>query len=107
MKLVSFRWIVLLVILVGCSHEASQRKYVLTGDVQGVDERAQEVTVRHGDIPGFMEAMTMPYHVNDPKALKQLHAGDRIKADLMVGENKFWLENIHVIGHSSGANPSH
>jgi mono/diheme cytochrome c family protein len=39
----------------------------------------QQLVVEHGDIPGFMEAMTMGYKVNPPSLLDTRTAGERIR----------------------------
>jgi Cu(I)/Ag(I) efflux system protein CusF len=39
----------------------------------------QQLVVEHGDIPGFMEAMTMGYKVDPPSLLDKLKAGDNVR----------------------------
>jgi protein SCO1/2 len=51
-------------------------------------------------IPGYMDAMTMPYSVRPESELDQLHPGDAITADLTVEDDHTWLENIRVVGPS-------
>ena len=46
-----------------------------------------EVTLNHEAIPGFMEAMTMPYKLKDSSILSELHPGDMITADVLVSQN--------------------
>lgn len=46
-----------------------------------------EVTLDHQAIPGFMEAMIMPYKVKDSAILSDLHPGDVITADVLVSQN--------------------
>lgn len=82
----------LLPLLIGCKHGAPAGKdlktetYPLRGKVISTDSQTGEVTLAHEAIPGFMEAMTMPYKLADPSAsvLKELHPGDRVSADLFV-----------------------
>jgi Cu/Ag efflux protein CusF/cytochrome c553 len=40
---------------------------------------SQQIVVEHGDIKGFMEAMTMGYKVSPPSLLDGLKPGDRIR----------------------------
>ena len=42
------------------------------------------ITLDHEAIPGFMEAMTMPYKLKDPAVAEELHPGDRITATILV-----------------------
>jgi hypothetical protein len=56
-----------------------------------------QVVVDADDIPGFMMAMTMGYPVKNPKLLDAVSAEDRIKADVVVQDKDYWLENIVVV----------
>ncbi len=42
------------------------------------------ITLDHEAVPGFMDAMTMPYRLKDPTIVSELHPGDRITADIQV-----------------------
>ncbi len=42
------------------------------------------MTLDHEAVPGFMEAMTMPYKLKDPAIASELHPGDRITATILV-----------------------
>src|SRR5580698_10224603 len=66
---------------------ATQPKvYKLKGVVKSVDEKSRRLTVAHEDIPGFMAAMTMPYKVGKAEDLKRINSGDKIQADVVVGD---------------------
>ena len=41
----------------------------------------------HEAIPGFMDAMTMPYKLKDASILSELHPGDVITADVLVSKS--------------------
>ena len=70
--------------------EFEQKVYHLRGKVVSTDAATGEVTVNHEAIPGFMEAMTMPYKLKDASILGELHPGDVITADLLVlGESRW------------------
>ncbi len=43
--------------------------------------------MNHEAIPGFMDAMTMPYKLKDPSILSELHPGDVITADVLVSQD--------------------
>jgi mono/diheme cytochrome c family protein len=49
------------------------------GTVIAVMPENQQLVVAHGDIPGFMEAMTMGYKVHPPSLLNTLTPGARIR----------------------------
>jgi Cu(I)/Ag(I) efflux system periplasmic protein CusF len=83
---------------------ATQPKvYKLKGVVKSVDEKSHRITVAHDDIPGFMAAMTMPYKVGKAEDLKKLNPGDKIQADVVVGDGFVDLENIKVNGSGADA----
>jgi len=58
--------------------------------------------VNHGDIPGFMPAMAMPYRVKDPAVVQELQPGDQIAAEIMFGKNPsdYWLEDVRITRQS-------
>jgi Cu/Ag efflux protein CusF len=68
--------------------------YPVVGEILSVDPAKQQVTMKHGDIPGLMPAMTMTYSVKDAAAVKYLAPGTHIKGDLVVQDGKADLENI-------------
>ncbi len=65
----------LLIFSTGCNRT---KKYALQGEVVAKNPTTGEITVNHGDIPGFMPAMAMPYRVKDPAVVQELQPGDRI-----------------------------
>lgn len=65
----------------------SYKVYRLRGKVVAGNPTTGEVTVAHEAIPGFMDAMTMPYKLKDPSILSELHPGDVITADLLVSQD--------------------
>ena len=65
----------------------SFKTYKLRGKVVSTNAAKGEATLNHEAIPGFMEAMTMPYKLKDPSILSELHPGDVITADLLVSQD--------------------
>ena len=63
---------------VACRPRDVEQRYPLKGKVVSVDKRGLTVTVAHEAIPGYMDAMTMPYKVDKPDILKTVKVGDRI-----------------------------
>jgi protein SCO1 len=61
--------------------------YKLHGKVVRTDPASGQVTVDHDAIPGFMDAMTMPYKLKDANILSELHPGDVLTADLLVSQD--------------------
>jgi protein SCO1/2 len=78
----------------------ADKVYKLRGKVVATNPATGEVTVNHDAIPGFMDAMIMPYKLKNPNILSELHPGDTITADVLVSENPnvdVLLDHIVVI----------
>jgi len=91
--------ILLLTLSVSCNRT---RKYPLQGEVVAKNAATSEITVNHGDIPGFMAAMAMPYRVKDPAVIQELEPGDKIAAEVVVGKDPsdYWLEDVRITDES-------
>jgi protein SCO1/2 len=85
----------------GSASRTSAKQYHLKGKVISIDQRAKMLNVDSEAIPGFMDAMTMPYKVKPESEFGKLHPGDVITADLLVQDEGAWLQNVAVTGHSS------
>ena len=100
-RIVTAWWLaILLLALVGtaaCNKQKDVKRFSLQGEVVSVDAGSKVVFVKHGDIPGFMSAMTMGYTVTDPAVLSKLSAGDTIQADLVVEDGSGRLENVRIL----------
>src|ERR1700691_4345217 len=84
----------------GCLWAAEQR-YQATGLVTAVDAPHQTVVVSHDAIPGYMEAMAMPYQVRDQKVLAELKPGMKIEFTLVVGKSSSYIADVHVPKYKS------
>jgi protein SCO1/2 len=60
------------------------KTFPVRGRIVSVDAAKGMVTLDHEAIPGFMDAMTMPYKLKDATVASELHPGDRITAKLLV-----------------------
>jgi protein SCO1/2 len=86
-----------IVVLAGChsgqkTSDASSslenlKVFKLRGKVVRTDSSTGKVTLNHEAIPGFMDAMTMPYKLRDAAILTELHPGDVVTADVLVSED--------------------
>jgi Cu/Ag efflux protein CusF len=56
----------------------AQQLIVAEGKVVATVPNASQIVVEHGEIKGFMEAMTMGYRVDPPSLLEGLKFGDRV-----------------------------
>src|SRR4051812_24993235 len=98
----SFASIITIVALVAsaCGARNDAKEYQLEGQILDVAADHQQATVKHGDIKGFMPAMTMPYKVKDSKQLDGITAGDLIAATLVVVSNDAYLKNVKKTGQA-------
>jgi len=96
----TLRPILIAMVLAGLAAAQTSRKPIrLAGHIESVDVAGKTVTIIHGDIPGFMAAMTMGYGVDDDAVLKKLKPGDDIVATVYAGDGK--LYKVRVVGHSA------
>jgi protein SCO1/2 len=85
------------------------KSFKIRGKVLATDVAAGKITLDHEAVPGFMDAMIMPYKLADPSIMSELHPGDRITADVLVdqidadpagGYKNARLTNIVVVAQS-------
>jgi protein SCO1/2 len=89
----------------GTPPAASQnfKVYKLRGKVVSTDAAKGEAMLDHEAIPGFMEAMTMPYKLKDASILRELHPGDGLTADVLVSQDPdadVLLDHIVIVAQS-------
>ena len=75
------------------AQQAKGKSHTLEGKVEGV--QTDRLTVNHGKVEGYMDAMTMPYKVDKPDILKKVKVGDRISATVYDGD--YTLYDVHVV----------
>ena len=65
----------------GASPSAQQSPHTVVGDgkVIAVVPASSEIVVAHGEIKGFMDAMTMGYQIDPPSLLEEVEAGDTVR----------------------------
>jgi Cu/Ag efflux protein CusF len=64
------------------------------GTIVALDTEDAEITLDHGEIPGLMGAMTMPFPVADPKLLEGLQEGQRVEFDLEYRGGMYTVQDI-------------
>lgn len=93
-----------LIAVASCARSPAEgKRYELKGTVVSVDRANGEVTIEHGDIKGYMPAMTMDFPLHDADALKTVEPGDDIQATLVVGDESYWIENPVITKTLPGA----
>ena len=80
------------VVLAGCAASHSARGLVLS-----VDPSSQRVTVSHEAIPGFMDAMVMPFTAQTPDELTDVQPGDRIAFRIRTRDGKTLIDRVKLL----------
>ncbi len=83
---------VCLLALAGCASSHSARGLVLS-----VDPQAREVTVSHEAIPGFMDAMVMPFVAQDPEEIAGVVPGDRIAFRIRTRDGQTVIDRVTLL----------
>lgn len=76
---------------------AAGKTYAVRGRVNSVDVKDGVISLDTEAIPGFMEAMSMAYTLQNPSVATELHPGDKITAQLQMNENGAVLSDIDII----------
>jgi protein SCO1 len=104
-----------LFLLCSCQKSAPTRatkRYPFTGRVVAIDTQSQSAIIDGDAIPGFMDAMAMPYTIKPASALNGLATGDSISGEVVVVQPdpknqdappEYWIENVKVTGHGTAA----
>ena len=74
------------------------RDFTVRGVVRETRPAISQLVVKHQEIPGYMDAMTMPFKVRDPKILENVKAGDEITFQLHVTDKDHWIEGLKIVG---------
>ena len=74
------------------------RQFPLTGEVLAVKADKSEVQVKHDEVKGFMEPMTMWFNIKDPRLLDGIAPGDLISATLILTAEDSHLTAIRKTG---------
>ncbi len=80
--------------------DAGQR-YAIVGMVLKTDPAARTFIASIEKVPGFMEAMTMPFEVRDATELASLAPGAIVEFTLVVDGGASWAEGIRVRRYES------
>jgi protein SCO1/2 len=76
---------------------ADAKRFPLKGIVLAADKAKKTATVKHEEIPGYMDAMTMDFPIREDWVWDDLTPNSEIRAELVVDKDNFWLEKIGII----------
>lgn len=85
---------------------ADAKRYNLKGTIVAVDKAKKKATIKHDEIPGYMEAMTMDFPIKDDWVWDDLTKDSEIRAELVVDKDGYWLEKIGIIAAPNPNQPA-
>jgi protein SCO1/2 len=68
-----------------------------SGVVLRVDRPGALVTISHDAMPGFMDAMAMPFDLKGGARTAKLTPGDRVQFRLSVKKGRSWVDRLEVV----------
>jgi protein SCO1/2 len=80
---------------------AAPKRYPVTGVIVNVDRDSRTFTASIAAIPGFMEAMMMPFHVREAKLLDGLTPSAHVEFTLVVDARQSYVEGIRIHRYES------
>ena len=78
----------------GAPSASPQQVYQVTGVIKELKPDGKTAVIAHEAIPGYMEAMTMPLPVKDPRELANLKPGDRVTFRMIVAATEGWIDRV-------------
>lgn len=84
------------------------KRFKLKGEVISVDKANKKASIKHEEVEGYMEPMTMDFQIREDWVWDDLTAGSEIHADLVVDDAKgeFWLEKIAIVAAPNPNRPA-
>ncbi|HEV7642937.1 MAG TPA: SCO family protein [Pyrinomonadaceae bacterium] len=76
---------------------ADAKRFPFKGIVVSVNKAKNEATISHDEIPGYMDAMTMPFPIKDTWVMDEISAGSQIQGELVVEKGDFYLEHVAIV----------
>ena len=77
---------------------AAMRTFDVRGTIISLKPERSAVVIEHEEIPGYMNAMTMPFSVRDTNELAGLIPGEEVRFKMIVTEDDAWIEDIETLG---------
>ena len=81
-----------------CQQEPEETVYRVRGTIRKIKEEGRVAVIDHEEIPGYMEAMVMPFQSKPDLAVFSVtKPGDRVEFDYRVAPSGAWVENLTII----------
>ena len=77
---------------------AKLQTFAVCGVIEEIKPDLETIVIKHEEIPGYMEAMTMPFSVKKTNEVAGLVKGARVSFRLVVTEDESWIDQIAQLG---------
>ncbi len=98
--------VLLSIILTGCANDTPEapipdttdiEEHQVEGRIVRILENARLIQVAHGDVEGFMSAMTMPFEFRSADIREAVEVGDSIHFTVATDGVSNWITEVTVI----------
>jgi protein SCO1/2 len=84
----------------------NEKRYPIKGVVIAVNQQERTAMIKHEDIPGYMQGMTMEFKIKNAADLQTMKPGDQITGTLVVDELSSWIEVTAVTEGGAALTPT-
>lgn len=78
------------------------RTFEVRGEVRRLVPEGKVLVIKHEEIPGYMDAMTMPFQVKDAAEMAGIGVGDKLLFRMTVTEDDGWIDQIRILEKGRG-----
>ena len=79
------------------SHASATEEHTVQGVLLAVDKEKGSITVSCDEIPGYMDAMVMPFEVRDPAALDTIEPGATVRFTMVEQGEEAYAEHLQSV----------
>jgi protein SCO1/2 len=81
-------------------YNVNHRVFVVEGQIIGFSDSDNRIFINHEEIPGYMDAMTMPFNLKNRDDASRFKIGDAIRFEFYVSPDSSWIQGIELIPDS-------
>jgi protein SCO1 len=78
----------------------NNKVFVVEGQIIGFSENENRIFINHEEIPGYMDAMSMPFNLRNMQEVSEFSIGDAIRFEFHVTPDGSWIQNLTKIPDS-------
>src|SRR6266478_8530565 len=86
--------------------EANLRSFAARGVVKELKADGSTILLSHEAITNYMDAMTMPFKIKEPKEITGLRPGDQVSFRLSVTDTESWIDQVAKITAATPRSPA-